>query len=183
MALRSTIYRADLSVADMDRSHYAAQVLTLARHPSETEERLMVRLLAYALHADPRLTFGAGLSTDDEPDLWLKDDTGAIELWIDAGLPDVRRIRKACGRARRVGVLAYGGRKAAMWWSQSASELARCPNLEVLAISETESAALAQLAARAMQLTCTIQDGHVWMGSATQVVPIEPQRWSAAPQR
>lgn len=182
MALRSTIYRAELSVADMDRAHYATQVLTLARHPSETEERLMVRLLAYALHAAPRLTFGAGLSTDDEPDLWLKDDTGAIELWIDVGLPDERRLRRACGRARHVVVLAYGGRKAAMWWSQNATELARSSNLEVLAISEAESTGLAQLASRAMQLTCTIQDGHVWIGSATQVVAIEPQRWIAAPQ-
>jgi len=179
LALRSTIYRAELSVADMERAHYATQVLTLARHPSETEERLMVRLLAYALYADPRLAFGAGLSTEDEPDLWLKDDTGAIKLWIDVGLPDERRVRRACGRAARVIVLAYGGRKATMWWSQNAAELARSPNLEVLAISETESASLGLLAARAMQLTCTVQDGHVWFGSATQVVPIEPQRLNA----
>jgi uncharacterized protein YaeQ len=182
LALRSKIYRAELSVADMDRAHYATQGLTLARHPSETEERLMVRLLAYALHADARLAFGAGLSTDDEPDLWLKDDTGAIELWIDVGLPEEREVRRACGRSRRVAVLSYGGRKAAMWWSQNASELARCPNLEVLAISETESAALAQLAARSMQLTCTIQDGHVWIGNAVQIVPIELQRWKSASQ-
>lgn len=142
----------------------------------------MVRLLAYALYADARLVFGAGLSTDNEPDLWLKDETGTIELWIEVGLPDERQVRKACGRARRVAVLVYGGRKAAMWWSQNAPELARCPNLEVLAISETESASLAQLAARQMQLTCTIQDGHVWVGSAARTVAIEPQRWMSAPQ-
>ena len=114
MALKATIFKAELQIADMDRNYYHDHALTIARHPSETDERMMVRLLAYALHADETLSFGKGLSTDDEPDLWQKDLTGAIELWIDVGQPDEKRIRKACGRARQVFVrLIRHGRPAA----------------------------------------------------------------------
>src|SRR5258705_10302215 len=115
MALKSTIFKAELSVADIDRGYYRDHVLTIARHPSETDERMMVRLLAFALHADERLAFGRGLSTEDEPDLWQRDLTGSIEKWIDVGLPDEREVRKACGRARAVYVLAYGGRAGGVW--------------------------------------------------------------------
>ena len=165
MALGSTIYKAELSVADIGRGYYAEHALALARHPSETEERLMVRLLAFALHADDDLRFGRGISTADEPDLWQKDATGVIDLWIDVGLPDERSVRKACGRARRVVVLAYGGRKLDMWWQQNGAELARNRNLDVITISPEESSQLAALAARSMRLSCTVQEGSAWIGS------------------
>jgi uncharacterized protein YaeQ len=126
MALKSTIFKAELSVADIDRGYYRDHILMIARHPSETDERMMVRLLAFALHADDALTFGRGLSTQDEPDVWRRDLTGAIEQWIDVGLPDEREVRKACGRAREVYVLAYGGRAVDLWW-QSAREKTRTP--------------------------------------------------------
>src|SRR6202165_3675547 len=109
MALQSTIFKAELTVSDLDRNHFATHSLTLARHPSETDERMMVRLLAFALNADEALEFGRGLSAEGEPDLVKKDLTGAIELWIDVGLPDEREIRKAAGRARAVKVYVYGG--------------------------------------------------------------------------
>ena len=112
MAQKSTIFKAELSVADVGRSYYRSHELTIARHPSETDERMMIRVLAFALHADESLSFGRGLSAEDEPDLWLRDLTGAILRWIDVGLPDERDVRKACGRAREVHVLAYGGRAA-----------------------------------------------------------------------
>ena len=163
MALKSTVYKADLHIADMDRQYYQQHSLTLARHPSETEERLMVRLLAFALYATERLEFGQGLSTDDEPDLWLKDLTGAIELWIDVGLPDERQIRKACGRAERVVLLTYGGRSAELWWEQNRSKLERQQNLSVIDLTNTE--ALAGLAARGMQVSCNVQDGQLWFSS------------------
>ena len=129
MALKATIFKAELQIADMDRNYYHDHALTIARHPSETDERMMVRLLAFALNADEALVFGKGLSTDDEADLWRKDLTGAIELWIDVGQPDERRIRRACGRARRVIVYSYGGYGAAIWWNQVGGELARTKNL------------------------------------------------------
>jgi len=180
MALRSTVYKAELQVSDLDRGHYATHAFTLARHPSETEERMMVRLLAFALHADEALAFGRGLSTDDEPDLWLRDLTGAVQLWIDVGLPDEKWLRKACGRAPRVQAITYGGHKAEVWWSQNAAALARLDNLEVLSISPGESAGLARLAARAMTLTCTIQDGQLWIGSDADGVTVEPALLKAA---
>ena len=164
MALRSIIYKAALSIADMDRGHYSDHELTIALHPSETEERMMVRLLAFALHAQEGLAFGRGLSTDDEPDLWRRDDTGAIVHWIDVGWPEERRVRRACGRAERVSVLVYGGSKADVWWSQNASALARNRNLDVTAVPREASAALADMAARSMRLSINTQDGRIWFG-------------------
>jgi len=176
MALRSTVYRADLTVSDLDRHVYSQHALTLARHPSETEERLMVRLLAFALHADEALAFGRGLSTEDEPDLWKRDDTGTIDLWIDVGLPDEKDIRKACGRAREVVVLAYGARRIEAWWNEHAAGLARLSNLHVLTLSGTGAEALPGLAARSMVLTCTIQEGHVWLANGRETIELLPVR-------
>ena len=173
MALKATIFKAELQIADMDRSYYQDHALVIARHPSETDERMMVRLLAYALHASDALAFGKGLSTEDEPDLWRKDLTGAIELWIDVGQPDERRIRRACGRARRVFVYSYGGHGAAIWWDQIGGKLARSSNLCVVSVPAAASQALAQLAQRNMQLHCTIQDQQVWLGDAENRVQVD----------
>lgn len=181
MALRATVYRCELTLSDIDRGVYGTFPLTLARHPSETEERLMVRLLAFVLFADPLLAFGRGLSTEGEPDLWQRDATGAIELWIDVGLPDERELRRACGRARQVAVLAYGGRKAQQWWSANAEALARLTNLRVLAIGEEACDGLQAIAARSMSLTATVHDGHVWLSSPTASVEIVPRQWLPAP--
>lgn len=175
MALQSTIYKAELAVSDLDRGHYGSHSLTLARHPSETEERMMIRLLAFALYADDALAFGRGVSTDDEPDLWLEDATGAVELWIEVGLPDEREIRKACGRARRVVVLAFGGRKASQWWEQNGAQLARNDNLRVLMVPADAGTAVGRLAARSMVFTATIQDGHVFLAGEADQIEIAPQ--------
>ena len=174
MAQRATVYRADLTVSDLDRGVYSQHALTLARHPSETEERLMVRLLAFALHADDALAFGRGLSTEDEADLWQRDATGAIELWIDVGLPAEKDLRKACGRAREVVVMAYGARRVEQWWADNAPGLARLANLKVFTLTAAETEALQALAARSMTLTCTVQDGHVWLAAERATVEVTP---------
>ncbi|MBZ0104962.1 MAG: YaeQ family protein [Sulfuricella denitrificans] len=173
MALKATIFKADLQIADMDRNYYHDHSLTLARHPSETDERMMVRLLAFALHAGEALAFGQGLSTDDEPDLWQKDLTGAIECWIDVGLPDEKLIRKACGRARKVFVYTYGGRGADIWWGQNQGKFERLGNLGVMSLPLHTSQALAGLAQRNMQLQCTIQDGQIWLSDKNNTVEVE----------
>jgi uncharacterized protein YaeQ len=173
MALKSTIYKAALSISDMDRNHYADHVLTVACHPSETAERMMVRLLAFALNAHEYLTFGKGLSDIDEPDLWQKDLTGAIEHWIEAGQPDEKRILKACGRAARVTVYAYS-HNAELWWKPIAGQLARARNLAVMRIAPDAARALSKLAARNMQLQCTIQEGQVWFSNKDETVQLEP---------
>lgn len=179
MALKSTIYRAELDVANVDVDTYASFSLTLARHPSETEERLMLRLLAFALFADSRLEFGRGLSTDDEPDLWLKDETGQVQLWVEIGLPDPRRLRRAAGRAHRLVVIAFGGRGVEVWQQRNTEDLAQIERLEVFGIRQQDSKALADLAARSMRLHCTIQDGQICIGDASRTLFIEPERLKA----
>ncbi len=173
MALKSTIFKAGLRVADMDRGYYADHALTIARHPSETDERMMLRVLAFALHANDALAFANGISGDDEPDLWQRDLTGAILLWIDVGQPDEKLVRRACGRARDVVVYTYG-RGADLWWSRAGPDLARVRNLSVIGVPVATTQALAKLARRTMQLQCTIQDGHVWLSDEDAVVEVIP---------
>lgn len=172
MALKATIFKADLQIADMDRHYYGDHALTIARHPSETDERMMVRVLAFALHAHEALSFGKGLSTDDEPDLWQKDLTGAIDLWIDVGQPDEKRILKACGRAARVVVYSYSS-TSGIWWNQVGSKLERARNLSVMNIPSAASLDLAKLAQRTMQLHCTIQDGQMWLSNGDLTVQLD----------
>lgn len=160
MAVKATIFKAELQVSDMDRHYYGTHALTLAQHPSETEERLMVRLLAFALNASEDLAFGRGISTDDEPDLWRRDLTGVIELWIEVGQPDESRLRKACGRAGEVRVYCFSGRSADIWWARNADALARHANLRVFNVPTEASAQLAALASRNMQLQVLVQDGQ-----------------------
>jgi uncharacterized protein YaeQ len=174
MALNSTIYKVELQISDMDRHYYATHALTLARHPSETEERLMVRLLAFALYADERLEFGKGLSDEDEPALWRKAYTDEIELWIELGQPDESRIRKACGRSRQVVVISYGGNAAEIWWSKVGSALTRNRNLTVLDIPTSTVTALVGLLQRGMRLQCLIQDGQLQLMNDTDAVAVDP---------
>jgi len=173
MALKATVFKANLQIADMDRHYYHDHSLTIARHPSETDERMMMRVLAFALHAHEALVFGKGLSTDDEPALWQKDLTGAVELWIDVGLPDEKDIRKACGRATRVIIYSYGGRSADLWWWQNRGKLERLKNLTVINLPATTTQALATLAQRTMQLQCTVQDGEVWLADDNERIEVE----------
>ena len=180
MALKATIFKAELQIADMDRHYYGDHVLTIARHPSETDERMMVRLLAFALQARENLSFGRGLSSEDEPDLWEKDLTGSILRWIDVGLPDERRMRRASGRAPLVCVYAYGGRAVDLWWRQVGEQVERCENLVVWNLPLAGTQSLAGLASRTMALQCTIQEGQVWLGDGMNVVQMEPVCLKAA---
>lgn len=175
MALKATIFKAELEIADLDRHYYAHHALTLARHPSETDARMMVRLLAFARHADDRLTFTKGLCVDDEPALWRKSLSDETELWIEVGLPDEKRLRQACGRARQVVVYAYGGRAVDLWWTPLREAAQRLDNLTVVALPEGTETALAQLAQRTMELNCTLQEGQIWFGDAAATLTIEPR--------
>lgn len=177
MALNATIFKADLQIADMDRHYYQSHGLTIARHPSETDERMMVRVLAFARHAHEALTFAKGLSDTDEPDLWQKDLTGAIDLWIEVGQPDEKRILKACGRAEQVVLYSYGGQVAQLWWKQIGPKLARLKNLTVINLEPATTQSLAELAQRGMQLQCTVEDGDIWLGGDTGTVQIEMSVW------
>ena len=171
MALKSTIYKAGLQVADMDRNYYADHALTIACHPSETPERMMVRVLAFALNAHERLAFGKGLSDVEDPDLSLRDLTGRVEVWIEVGLPDEKTVLKACGRADKVLVYAYGS-SVYNWWKQTGPKLERARNLTVTSIAQESSQALGRMAQRNMQLQCTIQDGAVWVRNDDDAVEV-----------
>jgi len=175
MALKSTIYKAELQIADMDRHYYGNHSLTIARHPSETDERMMVRLAAFAFFASERLELAKGLSDTDEPDLWEKDLTGAIQTWIEVGQPDDRRLAKASGRAEHVVVIAYGGRTSQIWWEALRGKVERLRNLEVWSLADGVGESLAQLAERTMRLQFTLQDVSAWLGSES-ADPIEVQR-------
>lgn len=179
MALGATIYRLQLGVADIDAGHYAEHSLTLARHPSETEERLMMRVLAFTLFAAETPQFGRGLSTDDEPDLWVHTLSGEISRWIDVGLPEERRLRRACGRASQVVALVYGGSRADVWWERMRAPCSRLAGLRVLRIPADESMALAGLASRSMQLSATLQDGTALFSDGARSVSLTPQSWWA----
>jgi uncharacterized protein YaeQ len=173
MALKSTIFKADLQISDLGRNYYQDHSLTIARHPSENDERLMVRVLAFALHAQEALVFANGMGTDDEPALWQKDLTGVIELWIEVGQPDEKRIRRACGRARKVVIYSYGGHGTEVWLDRLNGNGDRARNLTVVSLPGSSTKALAALAQRSMKLQITIQDGQVWMSDGKETVHIE----------
>jgi uncharacterized protein YaeQ len=174
MALKSTIYKAELQVSDMDRHYYASHNLTLAQHPSETDQRLMARLLSFALLADERLEFGKGLSSDEEPDLWRRDYTGDIEQWVELGQPDESRIRKACGRSQQVVVVNYGGNVADIWWAKNSTALQRLKNLTVIDLDARTIESIAMLLERSMRFTAMIQDGELQLMTESQTIALRP---------
>lgn len=181
MATKATVYKAHLNIADTDRGYYADHPLTLALHPSETEERLMIRLLAFALYASEHLAFTRGISnTEDEADLWEKDLVGDIVRWIDIGQPDESRIRKACNRSREVVVVAFGARAAEPWWEKIRGALERFDNLTVLRIPPEAGEALAAMADRSMNLQVTIQDGVAFVSCGDRNVEVTPVLWRKA---
>ncbi len=176
MALKSEVFKFSLNVADMDRQVYGDFPLTVARHPSETEARMMLRVLAFALNADQRLEFGRGISTDDEPDLWRKSLAGDIELWVELGTPDPDRLRKACGRADQVLLYCYGDRATPVWWDKHGAALARLDRLRVFQLDDATCGALGELARSGLQLQCTIDGGVAWLSAgevSLQASPVE----------
>lgn len=174
MAQKATIYKVELSVSDMDRHYYETHKLTVAKHPSETDERLMVRILAFALNAHEQLEMTKGLSTDDEPDIWQKSLSGELELWVALGLPSEKVVRQSCGKASKVIVYSYGGRTADMWWEKIKNGTTRFNNLQVVNLSENNTSELAKLASRAMKLQVNIQDGEVMVSVDGGIVYVTP---------
>jgi uncharacterized protein YaeQ len=180
MAIKATIYKAELELADIDRQVYLDQSLTLARHPSETDERMLIRLLVFALNlpassGGSALEFAKDMWEADEPCLWQKDLTGSIEHWIEVGQPDEKRIMRACSRAGRVSVYSFSS-STPIWWAGLADKLSRARNLSVWQFPADQSQALAALAQRAMRLQVSVQDGAIWVGDGERSVEIAPRR-------
>jgi len=181
MAQKATIYKVELSVSDMDRHYYETHKLTVAKHPSETDERLMVRLLAFALNAHERLEMTKGLSTDDEPDIWQKSLSGELELWVALGLPSEKVMRQSCGKADAVIVYCYGS-TAEMWWEKTKNSTTRFDNLSVINFSQNDTTSLEELANRSMKLQVNIQDGEVMVSIDDRMVYINPVKWKTTDQ-
>ncbi len=180
MAQNSTIHKIELSVSDMDRHYYETHKLTVAKHPSETDERLMVRLVAFALNAHEHLEMTRGLSADDAPDLWQKSLSGEIDVWVALGLPSEKVLRQSCSKAAQVIVYPYGGRVAEVWWDKVRNGTTRFDNLKIIHLPETDTAALAGLARRTMKLQVNVQDGDVMVSVDDSVVYVTPQIWKGA---
>ena len=156
MAAKATIYKALLNIANMDIHYYNEFNLTLAKHPSENDLRLMIRLIAFTLNANEDLVFCKGISQDDEPDLWQKSLGGDIELWIDLGQPDEKRIKKACGRSEKVIIYTYQEGMASSWFKSIEKNLKRFNNLEVVFIDIDGD--IEQIIERSMSLQANISD-------------------------
>ena len=180
MAQNATIYKVELSVSDMDRHYYETHKLTVAKHPSETDERLMVRIIAFALNAHEKLEMTKGLSTDDEPDIWQKSLSGELDVWVALGLPSEKLIRQSCSKAGKVIIYPYGGRIADLWWDKIKTSTRRFENLHVIGLSEQDTDALAKLATRTMKLQINVQDGDVMVSVGDSIVNISPRPWKNA---
>jgi uncharacterized protein YaeQ len=177
MATKATIYKAAVQVSDLDRNEYSDHHLTIARHPSETDERMMIRLLAFALNAPPTndrgyLEFCKDMWDADEPPLWRKDLTGLLVDWIEVGQPDEKLLLRVSSRAERVVVYCFSS-SSGQWWSGLAGRMTRAKNLTVWQVPAEQSAALGGLAKRSMDLQVTVQEGVIWVGDGERSVEVE----------
>ncbi len=180
MALKATIFKANINIADMNRNHYEDVQLTLAQHPSESEQRMMLRLLAWICHADERLVFTKGLAADDEPELWRLNDHNEPALWIELGLPDEKRLRKACNQADEVILYAYGDRAGPIWWQQNKSKLSTHKNLRIQFLDDEQMAQLASMAKRSMVIQATLQEDTIWLSDNEQHLGFKFTPWLEA---
>lgn len=172
MALKATINKATIHLSDMDRNYYETLNLTIAQHPSETDRRMMIRLVAFILNANENLQFGKGVSDEDEAAIWQINFSEEIELWIELGQLDEKRIKKACNRSKQVKLYCFGN-SAETWWSQSESKLKQFDKLSVEHFDEDTTEALAALISRTMEFQCSIQDGQLWVTSGNDTLLVE----------
>lgn len=177
MAQNATIYKVDLSVSDMDRHHYETHKLTVAKHPSETNERLMVRLLAFGLNSHENLEMAKGLSTEDEPDIWRKSLSGELDFWVTLGQPSEKIIRQSCSKSKQVVIYSYGGRTAETWWNKIKGSTNRFKNLQVVNITAEDTKKLADQADRSLKMQVSVQDGEVMVNIGESFFTLNPVTW------
>ena len=176
MALGATIFKCELNISDMDRHYYHTHSLTIARHPSENDLRMMTRILAFTLNAHEELSLTKGLSNQDEPDVWHKSLSDEIELWIDLGQIDEKRLRQACGKAKQVIIYTYNDKQAGPWLDQMAQNFKRHKNLQVFNIATEAAEQIAELADKNMNLQVSIQDGEVFISNDEKHISLKPNK-------
>ena len=162
MALPSTIYRASIQLSNIDRGVYESLQATVAKHPSETDERFVARLLAWAIFHEPELTFTKGICATDEPDIWVTGPDGRVRFWVEVGLPEADRIVKASRHAERVALLACG-RALSSWSQQHLPKVAGCSNLTVVSLDQAFINTLASRLERSITWAMTITEGMVYL--------------------
>lgn len=177
MAIKATIYKLKIEINDCDRNYFHSHDLIISCHPSETEGRMMVRVLAFALYASEQLNFTKGLCADDEPDLWEKSLSGEIKRWISLGQIEKKQLRKSLGRSKQVVIFTYAGNKSSLWWQKNQLDFKKSNHLDVFNIKPDDVDAMQALVARTMELQCTIQEGIIWLSNANQTINIVPQIW------
>ncbi|RXJ74604.1 hypothetical protein CS022_03280 [Veronia nyctiphanis] len=177
MALKSTVYKAQINVADMTRQVYLDHTVTLAKHPSETDQRMMLRILAWTLFADAELQFTKGLCVEHEPELWIKNYSDEIKLWVDLGLPDEKRLKKACSLSEQVVLFTYGDNASRVWKEQHLNKLYHYKNLTVFNITDEILDTAAAQVVRTMSIQSTIEDGQVWFSIGETVLSLQPEVW------
>ncbi len=177
MAIKATIYKVKLEISDCDRNYFHSHDLTISCHPSETEQRMMIRLLAFSLFASDSLGFTKGLCADDEPELWDKNLSGEIEQWISLGQIGEKQLRKSLGRSKQVVIFTYSGQKSSTWWKKNQSQYSRLKNLQIINIKSADVEAMQTFVSRNMNLQVTIQEGIIWLSDSSQTISIEPENF------
>jgi uncharacterized protein YaeQ len=185
MAIKATIYKATLQIDDLDRQLYVSHDITIARHPSETDERMMIRMLAFALNVPANndrglLEFGKDMWDADEPALVQRDLTGQLEHWIEIGQPDEKQIQRLSGRSRRVSIYSFAS-STPVWWKGLADKLSRAKNVVIWEVPAAQSQALSALAQRTMHLHVTRQEDSVWFTEGEKSVEVVPVRLLGEP--
>jgi uncharacterized protein YaeQ len=176
MALKSTIFKADVSISDMDRNYYHEHNLTIARHPSENDQRMMLRIIAFILNANEKLEFTKGLSEVEEPDLWQKSFSDEIEVWIELGLPSEQRVKKGCNQSQHMIILSYQDNSFEEWWKKEQHKLRQKSNLSLWTLPENLAEELAQATERNMQIQATVQDGQLWLTINNNPIEVNYQK-------
>jgi uncharacterized protein YaeQ len=174
MALKATIFKVKLSLSNLNIHHYDDYTLTLARHPSENNLRMMARVLAFCLNAqEENLAFTKGISDDTEPDLWKINHDGSIEHWIELGHLDERRIRQAAAKARKVSIYTYQGEQSLRWFSSIENSLSRFDNLNITHLAFSEEGSIETLVERGMNITCSIEENEIWLSTESERLMVE----------
>lgn len=175
MALKATIFKAKISLSNLNIHHYDDLTLTIARHPSENNLRMMARILAYLMSAQEEPTFTKGISTDTEPDIWKINHDGSIDHWIELGHLDERRIRQSCSKAKKVTLYTYQGNQSLQWFTSIENGLSRFTNLDIIHFSFPDNQNIEDFAERGMNISCTIEDNEIWLSTEEDRICVQFQ--------
>jgi uncharacterized protein YaeQ len=175
MALKATIFKAKISLSNLNIHFYDELTLTIARHPSENNLRMMSRILAYLLTAQEGPVFTKGISSDTEPDIWIVNHDGSVDHWIELGHLDERRIRQSSSKAKKVSIFSYQGNQSLSWFSSIENGLSRFNNLNIIHFSFPENQNIEDFAERGMNFSCNIEDDEMWLSTEQDRICVQFQ--------